>query len=453
MTDLWNAKGYGHLSIKSQNLRDQASRLTKNASSSSISSPLDSNSDIWQSNILGNNDISIDATDENSSNPDANELSQDPNLHSSNVQFPEETQSAIEANDPTIENASNLIPDNLPHYEAFEKPSLFKWGLSNDGRALFVKTSTIDDAYNEISKWRKNTFLVPYGRPGKNFIDQLTKHINTWNNGAEGKHKEGDIDALLREGRIIQRRLTSSKQTVTSNKAKVFANVVMKGQLHSAMRYLSSDDGGGILPLSDDVIRQLREKHPDAQEAQLGSLLFGPIEEVPTTLFLEIDGEMVREAALRTKGSGGPCGVDVDGFRRILSYKAFKKSGKELCDALALLARRPCTEYVDPISIEALLSSRLIPLDKGEGAVRPIGVGEVLRRIIGKGVTRVIKTDVIEASGSLQVCAGLKSGSEGAIHAMRIIFEADDTDAVLLIDASNAVNALNRSASLHNIRV
>ena len=123
---------------------------------------------------------------------------------------------------------------------------------------------------------------------------------------------------------------------------------------------------------------------------------------------------MVREAALRTKGSGGPYGVDADGFRRILSCKAFKKSGKDLCDALALLARRLCTEYVDPSGIEALLSSRLIPLDEGEGAVRPIGVGEVLRRIIGKCVTRVIKTDVIEASGSLQVCARLKSGNEAA---------------------------------------
>ena len=36
---------------------------------------------------------------------------------------------------------------------------------------------------------------------------------------------------------------------------------------------------------------------------------------------------------------------------------------------------------------------------------------------------------------------------------MRNIFEADETDAVLLIDASNAFNALNRAAALHNIRV
>ena len=36
---------------------------------------------------------------------------------------------------------------------------------------------------------------------------------------------------------------------------------------------------------------------------------------------------------------------------------------------------------------------------------------------------------------------------------MRSIFNADETDAVLLIDASNAFNALNGAAALHNIQV
>lgn len=61
--------------------------------------------------------------------------------------------------------------------------------------------------------------------------------------------------------------------------------------------------------------------------------------------------------------------------------------------------------------------------------------------------------EVMDASGSLQVCAGQKSGSEAAIHAMREIFEADETDAALLINASNAFNSLNRAAALHSVRV
>ena len=65
----------------------------------------------------------------------------------------------------------------------------------------------------------------------------------------------------------------------------------------------------------------------------------------------------------------------------------------------------------------------------------------------------VVKKDVVDASGSLQLCAGQNSGSEAPIHAKHTIFESHDTDAALLIDASNAFNALNRAAALHNIRI
>ena len=228
---------------------------------------------------------------------------------------------------------------------------------------------------------------------------------------------------------------------------KIFANLVMTGQVNSALRYLSDDQGGGILPLSDDVMEQLKEKHPEPQGFQLGSLLFGPIEDVPDILYYEINGDVVRDAALRTNGSGGPSGIDANGFRRILTCKSFKRSGTELCGAIASMTKRLCTEYVDPRGLETILANRLIPLDKGEGAVRPIGVGEVLRRIMGQCVTKVTKPDVIDASGSLQVCAGHKSGSEVAIHAMREVFEHDNSDAVLLIDESNAFNSLNRAAA------
>lgn len=106
-----------------------------------------------------------------------------------------------------------------------------------------------------------------------------------------------------------------------------------------------------------------------------------------------------------------------------------------------------------PNTIEPLVACGLIPLDKGEGVVRPISVGEVVRRIMAKCFMRILKQDVINASGSLQVCAGLKCRSKVAIYAIRKMFEADDNDAVLLINASNAFDSLKRSAALHNIRI
>ena len=177
------------------------------------------------------------------------------------------------------------------------------------------------------------------------------------------------------------------------------------------------------------------------------------MEDIPHSVYQEINGELVREAALGTKGSGGPSGVDPNGFKRISVCKSFKRSSTNLCEAIATLTRRLCSEFVDPLTIEPIVASRPIPLDKGNGEVRPIGVGEVIRRIIGKCVTRVVKQDMINASGATQVCAGQKSGGEAAVHAMRSIFQADETDAALLIDASNAFNSLNRAAALNNIRV
>ena len=56
-------------------------------------------------------------------------------------------------------------------------------------------------------------------------------------------------------------------------------------------------------------------------------------------------------------------------------------------------------------SLETFVSSRLVPLDKNPG-LRPIGVGEVFRKIAGKVVMSIVKDDVIKAVGNLQLCSG-----------------------------------------------
>ena len=41
----------------------------------------------------------------------------------------------------------------------------------------------------------------------------------------------------------------------------------MEGQIKAPLRYLSDNDSKGLLPLSDDFMEQLQEKHPEPQEA------------------------------------------------------------------------------------------------------------------------------------------------------------------------------------------
>ena len=47
---------------------------------------------------------------------------------------------------------------------------------------------------------------------------------------------------------------------------------------------------------------------------------------------------------------------------------------------------------------------------------------------------------------------GLKGGAEAAIHAVKDIFELETSEAVILVDAENAFNKLNRRVALHNVR-
>ena len=65
-------------------------------------------------------------------------------------------------------------------------------------------------------------------------------------------------------------------------------------------------------------MQQLREKHPEAQPAKSTVLLPGPVQDMPESIYLTINGEMIRDAALRTKGSGGPSGVDANGLKESL---------------------------------------------------------------------------------------------------------------------------------------
>ena len=57
------------------------------------------------------------------------------------------------------------------------------------------------------------------------------------------------------------------------------------------------------------------------------------------------------------------------------------------------------------------------------------------------------------AAGSLDVCSSQDLVAVVAIHAMYYLFQEDETEAVLLADAGNASNSINRKAMLHNISI
>ena len=231
----------------------------------------------------------------------------------------------------------------------------------------------------------------------KEHATHLERRLKLWS--------QGNIHALLNEGKCIQKHLISNtRRTVEFEKiARGFSRLMLQGKIHQAVRLISNAEKGGplsvddLVPVGTDVDGNtnwqttrdvLIQKHPEGKLPPPETLLT-ELEGDETChdpiVFERITGDSIRQAANRTHGTAGPSGVDAYAWRRFCS--SIKSASIDLCNVLGGVARRLCTTSVHPDGISAFVACRLIPRDKDPG-VRPIGIGEVPRRIIAKSILK-----------------------------------------------------------------
>ena len=379
----------------------------------------------------------------------------------------------------------------LPEFTPMAVPT-FNWGpLSAE-----VFTASLNSAYSEIVHWRPNLFTVPYGNIGKTFVLELSRLFNAFaaasalesvalkatmvmpnlllqkpsrNSRAKDQinalkrrmelWSDGKLSDLINEGNTIQSRLGRNSPPVSEESlARSFAKLMSHGKTRAALRLLANKDTGTPLGVDEEVdiglshpkrVRDiLADKHPLGMPVSLDSIMNNEPQSIHPVIFDSLDAHCIRLAALRTEGSAGPSGFDAMGWRRLCT--SFK-SASELCHSLAATAKRLCTCLVDPSSVSSLMACRFMALNKNPG-VRPIGICETVRRIISKAILSVTKGDIQDAVGTTQLCAGQIAGIEAGIHSVRDLFNKKETEGVLLVDASNAFNSLNRRTALQNAR-
>ena len=342
------------------------------------------------------------------------------------------------------------------------------------------------DIHSKIAGWKHNLFRLPAGAVGKAFICEATRLINGWVTSSPlepfaitalhvmgalllqkpGKRsksyeetealkrrlelwKAGQFEDLVREGKAIQSKIP--KCSNHQNTRKSFSRLMMNGRVAAALRVLNTSPSAPLDP-TPEVIEALRAKHPPAQPLNRALLVsHEPPPAVEPALFDSIDTEAIRKSAATTKGGAGPSGMTDALWARMLCSKSFRVESDALAHAVARMTRRLCSTFIDPHTISTLVSCRLIALNKNPG-IRPIGVGEILRRIIGRTVVSHLSKDIVHAAGPLQLASGLQGGIEAAVHSMSQFFSDDGTEGVLLADATNAFNVLNRATALVNIR-
>ena len=233
-----------------------------------------------------------------------------------------------------------------------------------------------------------------------------------------------------------------SRQRCNEKLAKLYAR---EGWAAKACRVL---DSNGIAPFDDeDVFAQLAQKHPSEDEPEI------PRPDWPS---LKIWKETL-VAALRSfhqSSAPGPSGF------RPAWLKVLLRKDIDTSRAIASLVR--LVNMILAGKLESSIQStffgaNLIGLYKDEShcSVRPIAVGEVLRRLVSKCVAVQLRSrfvDLLSPYGQLGV--GVKCGTEKISHLLSHCLDEigdDESHTLLQIDFENAFNNVSRRAVVSSV--
>ena len=220
-------------------------------------------------------------------------------------------------------------------------------------------------------------------------------------------------------------------------------DLTAQGRLKDAIRALTSS---GTFPNDDNTYQKLLEKHP----------LVATVEHIfsPTSTFQSTTTDI--EAAIRSfvRGSGsGMSDSSADILKQVISSHILEdKEGflESYTKIINMMIKGNC-----PYELTAFLGgAKLIALKKSDSdGVRPIAIGEILRRITSKVCLKHSMKEALRLFDQHQVGVGVPRGIESIVHFLNQFFDHnEDNDLIWLgIDWKNAFNSICRKTMLEYV--
>jgi hypothetical protein len=195
-------------------------------------------------------------------------------------------------------------------------------------------------------------------------------------------------------------------------------------------------------PFNDDTLNNLASLHPPAEsDSQWKENVRNHISDSSIT----ITENMVRDYIHKCDHliGPGPSATTMDTFKALMGSPR-SIEGSKFITSLTWLQNYMANEKI-PSEIATMLQySSLIALDKGMGKIRPIAMGETLRKMNAALILQIIDADVKDMFKGAQL--GMESmGTEKIIHSINHAQQTHKEWDTLCLDHKNAFNLVKRS--------
>ena len=298
------------------------------------------------------------------------------------------------------------------------------------------------EAFSEAAAMALEAIVDTCGSPGqeqataqRNLLMLPSRLLGCSNGSRRRQHKVlGGIKRYL-QGQILEPRplKEAKKRSAEQQVAKQVHKHLAKGNVSRAARALEAQE---VAEATVDVVDKLETLHPAAQPPV--------IEGTPNNVHAQIPMEKLKQVISRLpKGSApGPSGWT---FEHIKTVAMASENGMNATHSFinsVLAGNMP--------DWPEFRASRLIPLKKPGGGIRPIAIGEVWARLASM-CAMACSPEVGPGLAPLQLGVGIRGGAQCMGHAINAAVRVHPDHVVLQLDAKNAFNTLSRQVMLEAV--
>ena len=216
-----------------------------------------------------------------------------------------------------------------------------------------------------------------------------------------------------------------------------------EGDFSGAVRLASSEDS--LAPVNDTTFSALLAKHLPPSE----SSILPPPPPDPASIQISFPPAMVAQAirSFSPGSAGGKDGLSPQHLKDMLNSPSGVTA--PLLSALSSFSFHVFSGKTPPLIRPIFFGAKLIAIEKKSGGVRPIAVGNTLRRLVAKMTSGLVREDLSSLFAPRQLGYGVKGGAEAAVHAARgYVQHLEDDKAIIKLDFSNAFNSIHRDKML-----